>query len=257
MLARQSRSPPSRTASAPAGDCSASFDWIVGDSAVGLIHLGASAQSVRELCPGTRDTFSIDPEYEADTASIIIVPVTTADTIEVALRRDRPTVAVIDVLSPRFHTSDSLRVGDSITKWRHLPGITVDFGTESSPGYLTIPGHCGIDFHVVGAGDISETYDAKALQSLPDSVHIVRMRVKGCDWQVLRHFTGLLIARPPWLLRDQWLARHGCGKSSDQMRFFVDALHSPTGSAHHRAGGRAVECTGLESGCSSGAHQTA
>ncbi|NUO64717.1 MAG: hypothetical protein HOQ11_01295 [Gemmatimonadaceae bacterium] len=158
--------------------------WNVSDSAIGPIRIGAPADSVLHVCPGTRDsTVDYRNMETADTARMLFVPVGARDTVRVTIEPYEQRVGAIAVRSGPFRTADSLGIGTPITRWRGIAGVRVLYGDHSDDGAMVVPHHCGLIFAISG-GDVppaDRTADAKTLVGWPDTVRITEIIVGPCS----------------------------------------------------------------------------
>lgn len=171
------------TATMAATPCRDPAQWEVRDSAIGPIRIGAAADSVVRLCPGTRDSMVRNQNMEGvDTVRVLFVPVGTRDTVQVTIEPHERRVDAIAVTSSRFRTADSLGVGALIGKWRAISGVRVFYGDHSDEGVLVVPNHCGVIFRISGGGHVpsDRTTNEAELATWPDTVSIAEIIVSPC-----------------------------------------------------------------------------
>jgi len=129
-------------ATRPAGalHCGLKGAGTLGETGVADLQVGRTISAVKQSCLVTRD--AVGPWIEGTTQRVLTV-VVGSEKLYAAV--DGGIVSAISVRTPRFATSDGLRVGSQLSRFVSAKRVKMAEGEQGL--YLRLPSHCGLAFH--------------------------------------------------------------------------------------------------------------
>lgn len=161
----------------PAGGGSAKrcAEGTMSGSGIGDLRLGLTVDEARAKCGVVRDTTRLASEGQRARMIAVAFP---RDTVEAEVVNGR--VWRIEVLSPRFRTTDALGVGTPLSR---LLALRTPRGiTGEGQLFVVSPGHCGLSFRLSNNGSSArmQDWDRAALARLPAATVVDKILVVGC-----------------------------------------------------------------------------
>lgn len=120
--------------------CGLKGSGALGDIGVGDLQVGRTIAAVKQSCLVVRD--AVGPGIEGRTQRILSILVG-SDTLRAAV--DAGIVESITIRTPRFATSEGLRVGSQLSRFVSAKLVQMAEGEQGL--YLRLPSHCGLAFH--------------------------------------------------------------------------------------------------------------
>lgn len=112
----------------------------LGETGVADLQVGRTISAVKQSCLVTRD--AVGPWIEGMTQRVLTV-VVGSENLYAAV--DGGIISSIAVRTPRFTTSDGLRVGSQLSSFVSAKRVKMAEGEQGL--YLRLPSHCGLAFH--------------------------------------------------------------------------------------------------------------
>jgi hypothetical protein len=119
--------------------CGVGNATVLKDTGIGDLAIGRTVGVVKRSCNVVRDASELGTE---GTAERILTVVLGGATVRAMV--DGELIMRIAVDSPRFETTDGLRVGSSMTRFVSEKGVKPAEGEDGL--YLFLPAHCGLSF---------------------------------------------------------------------------------------------------------------
>lgn len=120
--------------------CGFTGSTTLGESGVADLQVGRTISAVKQSCLVTRD--AVGPWIEGTTGRILTV-IVGSERLYAAV--DGGIVSSISIKTPRFATSDGLKVGSALSNFVSAKRVKMAEGEQGL--YLRLPSHCGLAFH--------------------------------------------------------------------------------------------------------------
>ena len=130
------------TSKSPSGPlrCGFTGSGTLGETGVADLQVGRTISAVKQSCLVTRD--AVGPWIEGTTSRVLTV-VVGSERLYAAV--DGGIISSISIRTPRFATSDGLRVGSPLSNFVSAKRVRMAEGEQGL--YLRLPSHCGLAFH--------------------------------------------------------------------------------------------------------------
>jgi hypothetical protein len=140
--ARASAPQAQKVSARPAGPlhCGLRGSGTLGETGVADLQVGRTISAVKQSCLVTRD--AVGPWIEGITQRVLTV-IVGSERLYAAV--DGGIISGIAVRTPRFATSDGLRVGSQLSGFVSAKRVKMAEGEQGL--YLRLPSHCGLAFH--------------------------------------------------------------------------------------------------------------
>lgn len=121
-------------------NCGVRATSTIGETGIADLQIGRTISAIKQSCLVTRD--AVGPWIEGATQRVLTVALGGANVYAAV---DGGIISSIAVKTPRFATSDGLRVGTQLSHFASERRVKM---TEGEQGlYLRVPSHCGLAFH--------------------------------------------------------------------------------------------------------------